>query len=80
MKNVEDLISSASSIHARYSVGRIERETVREWVLGLSEYPQPYAANIRRAADWFKVLSRPEIPPDELKVEDLDRLRSIFRP
>jgi hypothetical protein len=78
LKNVEDLISSAGSIHARYAAGRMERETVREWVLGLSEYPQPYAANIRNAADWFRLLHRPEIAPDELKVGDLDRLRAIF--
>jgi hypothetical protein len=80
LKNVEDLISSAGSIHARYSAGRMERETVREWVLGLSEYPQPYATNIRNAAEWFRTLDRPEIAADELKVGDLDRLKAIFAP
>jgi hypothetical protein len=72
LKNVEDLISSAGSIHARYSAGRMERETVREWVLGLSEY--------RNAAEWFRTLDRPEIAADELKVGDLDRLKAIFAP
>jgi hypothetical protein len=80
LKNVEDLISSAGSIHARYNAGRMERETVREWVLGLSEYPQPYAANIREAAEWFRILHRTDIAPDELKVGDLDRLKAIFKP
>jgi len=77
MKNVDDLISSAKTVYARYAASRMERETVREWVLGLSEYREPYATAIREAMDWFKPLS-PTEPHESLKAKDLDRLRAIF--
>ncbi|MGV8937545.1 MAG: hypothetical protein ACOH2J_10510 [Allorhizobium sp.] len=76
MKNIDDLITSATSIHARYNASRIERETVREWVLGLGGYPQPYADAIASAAAWFKP-ARTDISADALKVQDLDCLQTI---
>jgi len=77
MKNVDDLISSAKTVHARYAASRMERETVREWVLGLSEYREPYSTAIRAAMDWFRPL-RPAEPHETLKADDLNRLRAIF--
>jgi hypothetical protein len=77
LKNVEDLIASAKSVYTRYSASRMERETVREWVLGLSGYPAPYDGAIREAMAWFKPL-QPDVSPDELKVSDLDYLQTIF--
>ncbi len=77
MKNVDDLISSARTVHDRYAASRMERETVREWVLGLSEYREPYAAVLRAATEWFKPLN-PAGDVETLKANDLDRLRAIF--
>ncbi|MBO9098413.1 MULTISPECIES: hypothetical protein [unclassified Rhizobium] len=77
MKNVDDLISSAKTVHARYAASRMERETVREWVLGLSEYREPYATVLREAIEWFKPLN-PTGDMETLKANDLDRLRAIF--
>lgn len=77
MKNVDDLISSAKTVHARYAASRMERETVREWVLGLSEYREPYATVVRGAMDWFKPL-HPAGDIELVKADDLDRLRAIF--
>ena len=77
MKNVEDLIASAKSVYSRYNASRMERETVREWVLGLSGYPEPYDGAIRKAMAWFKPPQR-DMAPDELKVSDLDYLQTIF--
>ncbi|MBZ5758042.1 MULTISPECIES: hypothetical protein [Rhizobium] len=77
MKNVDDLISSAKTVHARYAASRMERETVREWVLGLSEYREPYATVLREAIEWFKPLN-PTGDVETLKANDLDRLRAIF--
>ena len=57
MKNVDDLISSARTVHDRYAASRMERETVREWVLGLSEYREPYATVLREALEWYKPLN-----------------------
>ena len=79
MKNLEDLLSSARTVHARYQAGRMERETVREWVLGLSEYPPPHGPRVREAAEWFKPL-RSETEAEELKPVDLDTLQAIFLP
>lgn len=77
MKNVDDLISSAKTVHGRYATSRMARETVREWVLGLSEYREPYATAVRDAMDWFKPLN-PGGDIEVLKADDLDRLRAIF--
>lgn len=76
VKNIDDLITSAASIHARYNANRIERETVREWVLGLGGYPSPYAEAIAAAAAWFKP-ARTDISAEALKVQDLDCLQTI---
>jgi hypothetical protein len=79
MKKVEDLISSAKTVHDRYAAGRMERETVREWVLGLSTYPEPHGRHIQEAAAWFKP-SRDAMDPTEMKIADLARLQAIYRP
>ncbi len=77
MKKVEDLVSSARTVHDRYAAGRMERETVREWVLGLSSYPEPYNGHIQAAAAWFKPL-RDGADPTELKIADLAKLHAIY--
>ncbi len=77
MKNVEDLVTSARTVHARYAMDRMERETVREWVLGLSEYPSPHGDRVREAAAWFKPL-KPTALAEELKAVDLEKLQAIF--
>lgn len=79
MKKVEDLMSSAKTVHDRYAAGRMERETVREWVLGLSTYPEPHGSRIQEAGAWFKP-SRDAMDPVEMKIADLARLQAIYRP
>ena len=79
MKKVEDLLASAKTVHDRYAAGRMERETVREWVLGLSTYPEPYGRHVQEAAAWFKP-SQANVDLLELKVADLLRLEAIYRP
>ncbi|OBZ96428.1 hypothetical protein ADU59_05785 [Pararhizobium polonicum] len=75
MKKIDDLIASATSIHDRYKAGRMERETVREWVLGLGGYPAPYAEPLSEAAAWFRPLR--DLEPDALKVVDLEKLKAV---
>lgn len=75
MKKIADLIASVTSIHDRYKSGRMERETVREWVLGLGGYPAPYAEPMREASIWFKPLR--EMEPEALKAADLEKLKAI---
>ena len=75
MKKIDDLISSVESIHGRYSAGRMERETVREWVLGLGGYPPPFAEALAAAMDWFR--GRHDLDAEELKARDLAMLKAI---
>ncbi|MBP1859633.1 hypothetical protein [Rhizobium herbae] len=75
MKKIDDLIASVTSIHDRYKAGRMERETVREWVLGLGGYPAPYAEPLGDAAAWFRPVR--DMEPDALKAADLERLKAI---
>ncbi len=79
MKRLDDLISSAKTMHDRYAAGRMEREIVRQWVLGLGGYPEPHAGAIREAMAWFKP-SREDLDVTELKIADLARLAAIYRP
>jgi hypothetical protein len=78
MKQVEDLLTSAKTVHDRYAAARMERETVREWVLGLSNYPEPHGGHVREAIAWFKPL-RDSMDPTEMKIADLARLEAIYR-
>ncbi|MCV9963315.1 hypothetical protein OIU34_15520 [Pararhizobium sp. BT-229] len=75
MKKIDDLIASARSIHDRYKAGRIERETVREWVLGLGEYPPPYAKPMNEAAAWFRPAR--DMEAEALRAADLERLKAV---
>jgi hypothetical protein len=77
LKKIDDLIASVTSIHDRYKAGRMERETVREWVLGLGGYPAPYAEPLSNAAAWFKPMR--DMEPDALKVVDLEKLQRSSR-
>ncbi|MDO9418742.1 hypothetical protein [Pararhizobium sp.] len=75
MKNIEDLISAINRMHATYNAGRIERETVRDFVLGLGDYGEPHGSALTGAKAWFK--GKRDLEPDELKVLDLDWLRTV---
>jgi len=76
MKNVEDLVSSARTVYSRYAASRMERETVREWVLGLGDYAEPHGSALREAKAWFKPI-QPESQLLALKPEDLERLLAV---
>lgn len=77
MLKINDLIASAKTVCDRYDKGRMERETVREWVLRLGAYPPPHGDRVREAAEWFRAHPATEVPPD-VRDADLDRLRAIF--
>jgi hypothetical protein len=79
VKNIKDLVASAETVCARYRAGRMERETVREWVLGLGAYPPPHGDRIREAVEWFRTHGSDSVS-DEIRVVDLDRLSAIFAP
>ncbi|MBO9127483.1 MULTISPECIES: hypothetical protein [unclassified Rhizobium] len=76
MNSVSDLVASAKTVHARYLAGRMERETVREWVIRLGSYPQPHGDRVREAAEWFRAAQTDPVPL-EVKLVDLDRLSAI---
>ncbi len=79
MTKVDDLVASAKAAHDRYVSGRMDREIVRAWILGLGEYPSPYGQAVLDAKAWFKP-GRNDADPVELKLSDIERLHSIYAP
>ncbi|HWT58988.1 MAG TPA: hypothetical protein VN284_14190 [Rhizobium sp.] len=79
MKSINDLVASAKTVCDRYRAGRMERETVREWVLGLGAYPGPHGDRVREAVEWFRLHNREPVS-DEIALVDIDRLKAISAP
>ncbi|WP_042119829.1 hypothetical protein [Rhizobium etli] len=79
MKSINDLVASAKTVCDRYRAGRMERETVREWVLGLGAYPSPHGERVREAMEWFRLHSREPVSEEIVRV-DIDRLQAISVP
>jgi hypothetical protein len=79
LNSIPDLLASAKTVHDRYKAGRIERETVREWIGRLGTYNGPTGDRVRDAVEWFRV-NKTEPVPDEIVLADLDRIAAIFRP
>lgn len=77
MSKINDLIASAKTVYDRYDEGRMERETVREWVLRLGAYPAPHGERVREAAEWFRAHAATEVAAD-VRDADLDKIRAIF--
>ncbi|WP_246763321.1 hypothetical protein [Rhizobium sp. 007] len=75
--NIPDLVASAKTVHARYSAGRMERETVREWIGRLGAYDGPTGERVREAAEWFRA-NKNEPVSEEVRLKDLERLAAIF--
>lgn len=79
MAKVDDLVASAKAAHDRYVSGRMDREIVRAWILGLGEYPPPYGQAVADAKAWFKP-AQVGADPVALKLSDIERLHSIYSP
>ena len=77
MKRVDDLVQSARAVHDRYAAGRMERDIVRQWAIGLGGYAEPHATAVAEAIAWFKPL-RDGADPVELKIADLARLQAVY--
>jgi len=72
-----DLLASAKTVHDRYSAGRMERETVREWATRLGAYPEPLGSRVMAAADWFRSNKNDDVD-DLTKRQDIAVLAAIF--
>ncbi|MBB4228589.1 hypothetical protein [Rhizobium mongolense] len=79
MNNIPDLMASAKTVHARYSAGRMGRETVREWIGRLGAYDGPTGDRVREAAEWFRA-NKSEPVSEEIRRTDLERIAAIFAP
>jgi hypothetical protein len=73
----DDLLASAKTVFARYRGGKMDRETVREWVLRLGSYPEPYGSRVRAAEEWFRTNSKSDVS-QEIEDADLEKLQAIF--
>jgi hypothetical protein len=76
VNSISDLIASARTVHDRYCAGRMERETVREWISRLGTYPAPHGDRVCEAADWFRA-NRTEPVSADVWRGDVERLRAI---
>lgn len=79
MAKVDDLVASAKAAHDKYVSGRMDREIVRAWILGLGEYPPPHGQAVLHAKEWFKP-THVGADATELKLADIERLHSIYAP
>ncbi|WP_087005514.1 hypothetical protein [Rhizobium sullae] len=77
MNSIPDLVASAKTVHARYRAGRMERETVREWIGRLGAYDGPTGERVREAAEWFRA-NKSEPVSEEISRTDLERIAAIF--
>ncbi|NTF80527.1 hypothetical protein [Rhizobium rhizogenes] len=73
---INGLLASAKTVRDRYEKGRMERETVREWVLGLGSYPSPHGDRVREASEWFRAHPESEASADTRQV-DIAKLKAI---
>lgn len=79
MKKLEDFIASARAVHDRYADGRMDREIVRQWIVGLGDYPAPYGPAVTEAKAWFKNGGE-GMDATDIKATDLARLHKMFNP
>jgi hypothetical protein len=79
MKKIDDLVASAKAMHDRYVAGRMDREIVRSWVLGLGDYPSPHGPAVVEAKEWFRQ-NHSDADAIELKLADLERLHNLYAP
>lgn len=79
MKKLEDFIAAARTVHDRYAAGRMDREIVRQWIIGLGDYPAPHGPAVTDAKTWFKK-GGDGLEAIELRGADLARLRKMFEP
>ncbi|TCR72214.1 hypothetical protein [Rhizobium sp. BK376] len=77
MAKSDDLVASAKTVLARYKSGKMDRETVREWVLRLGAYPEPYGSRVRAADDWFRAHPLSDVSGDIEEV-DFEMLQAII--
>ncbi|MDR6666389.1 hypothetical protein [Rhizobium sp. 1399] len=77
MNSIPDLLASAKTVHDRYKAGRMERETVREWIGRLGTYDGLVGDRVRDAKEWFRFNDKEPVS-EEIMQADLDRISAIF--
>ena len=75
VKTQQDLLIAIERMHKQYAAGRIDREILRGWVLGLPSYPDPHGTEIDRLKQWFT--PRQTDITDEIRVQDLEKLANV---
>jgi hypothetical protein len=76
VSKISDLLASAKTVRDQYEKGRMERETVREWVFRLGSYPSPHGDRVREASEWFRAHPESEASTDTRRV-DIVKLKAI---
>jgi len=77
MSKINDLIASAKTFCDRYEKGRMERETVREWVLRLGSYPALQGDRTLSASERFRAYLENDAS-DDVRQVDIAKLTAIL--
>lgn len=75
VKTQEDLAIAVRRMQQQYERGRMDRDILRGWVLGLSSYPPPHGAAVEALKAWFGQRT-PEITP-EVRDRDIAMLAAV---
>jgi hypothetical protein len=75
VKTSQDLVIAIRRMHQQYAAGRMDRDILRGWVLGLPSYPAPHGRAIEALKERFSIRVS-EVTP-ELRDEDLLALAAV---
>ncbi|PYE29623.1 hypothetical protein C8J32_1011496 [Rhizobium sp. PP-CC-3A-592] len=75
MKTQEDLAIAVQRMQQQYERGRMDRDILRGWVLGLPSYPQPHGMAVDALKAWFTIRQSDVTP--EIRARDLEMLAAV---
>ncbi len=75
MKTQEDLAIAVRRMQQQYERGRMDRDILRGWVLGLPSYPQPHGVAVDALKAWFAIRQSDVTP--EIRARDLEMLAAV---
>ncbi|MBA3039587.1 MAG: hypothetical protein KJ670_06405 [Alphaproteobacteria bacterium] len=75
MKQTVDLLAAVSRMRDQYRDGRVDRDILRKWIIGLGSYPLPYGARVDAAKTWFG--QAPAEVTDAVRDLDMQHLSAI---
>lgn len=78
MKQTVDLLAAVSRMRDQYRDGKVDRDILRKWIVGLGSYPAPYGPRVDAAKAWFG--QSPAEVTDAVRDLDMQHLSAIVLP